>query len=83
MGFFNFKSSASNDVASKVKSIVSRVTDVPVSRLSLNGGYYRDELDQVQVIMECEKEYEITIPEDQVENIETLGDLISYLEANR
>ena len=42
----------------------------------------RDSLDTVELIMELEKEFNITIPDDQAEKITTVGDAISYVEAN-
>lgn len=41
-----------------------------------------DSLDTVELIMEFEKEFNISIPDDQAENIQTVGQAISYLEAN-
>ncbi|MCD8317885.1 MAG: acyl carrier protein, partial [Paraprevotella sp.] len=41
-----------------------------------------DSLDTVELIMEFEKEFGINIPDDQAEKIATLGDAISYIEAN-
>ena len=39
-----------------------------------------DSLDTVELIMEFEKEFNISIPDDQAENIATVGQAISYLE---
>ena len=36
----------------------------------------------VELIMEFEKEFGISIPDDQAEKITTVGDAISYIEAN-
>ncbi len=41
-----------------------------------------DSLDTVELIMEFEKEFNISIPDDQAENISTVGQAISYLEQN-
>jgi acyl carrier protein len=41
-----------------------------------------DSLDTVELIMELEKEFNITIPDDQAEKIVTVGDAIAYVEAN-
>ena len=41
-----------------------------------------DSLDTVELIMEFEKEFNITIPDDQAEKIQTVGDAVSYIEAN-
>jgi acyl carrier protein len=37
-------------------------------------------LDTVELIMEFEKEFDIQIPDDQAENIGTVGQAISYIE---
>ena len=39
-----------------------------------------DSLDTVELIMEFEKEFDIQIPDDQAENIATVGQAISYIE---
>ena len=41
-----------------------------------------DSLDTVELIMEFEKEFNIAIPDEQAEKISTVGDAISYIEAN-
>ena len=41
-----------------------------------------DSLDTVELIMEFEKEFNIAIPDDQAENIATVGDAIKYIEEN-
>ncbi|NBY29771.1 MAG: acyl carrier protein, partial [Sphingobacteriia bacterium] len=41
-----------------------------------------DSLDTVELIMEFEKEFNLSIPDDQAENIQTVGQAITYLEAN-
>ena len=41
-----------------------------------------DSLDTVELIMDFEKEFGITIPDEQAEKIKTVGDAIAYVEAN-
>jgi acyl carrier protein len=41
-----------------------------------------DSLDTVELIMEFEKEFNIAIPDDQAENIGTVGQAVAYIEAN-
>ena len=41
-----------------------------------------DSLDTVELIMEFEKEFGISIPDDQAEKIGTVGDAVSYIEEN-
>lgn len=39
-----------------------------------------DSLDTVELIMEFEKEFNMSIPDDQAENIQTVGQAIAYIE---
>lgn len=39
-----------------------------------------DSLDTVELIMELEKEFSITIPDSDAEKIQTVGDAIAYIE---
>jgi acyl carrier protein len=39
-----------------------------------------DSLDTVELIMEFEKEFNIAIPDDQAENISTVGEAIKYIQ---
>jgi acyl carrier protein len=39
-----------------------------------------DSLDVVELVMELEEEFEITIPDDQAERIRTVGEAVDYIE---
>jgi acyl carrier protein len=41
-----------------------------------------DSLDTVELIMDFEKEFNIAIPDEQAEKINTVGEAIAYIEAN-
>jgi acyl carrier protein len=41
-----------------------------------------DSLDTVELIMEFEKQFNISIPDDKAEGIQTVGDAIAYIENN-
>ena len=53
-----------------------------VATASFTNDLGADSLDTVELIMEFEKEFGINIPDDQAEKITTVGDAISYIEAN-
>jgi acyl carrier protein len=42
-----------------------------------------DSLDQVELVMEFEDEFETNIPDDQAEKIKSVGDAITFILANR
>ena len=39
-----------------------------------------DSLDIVDLVMSLEEEFDVEIPDDQVENIKTVGDIVKYIE---
>ncbi len=41
-----------------------------------------DSLDTVELIMELEKEFNIAIPDEDAEKIQTVGDAVTYIEEN-
>lgn len=41
-----------------------------------------DSLDIVEIVMELEEEFEVTIPEEDAERIQTVGEAINYIEEN-
>ena len=51
-----------------------------VAEASFTNDLGADSLDTVELIMEFEKEFDIQIPDDQAENIATVGQAISYIE---
>lgn len=42
-----------------------------------------DSLDAVEIIMNIEEEFDIKIPDEEIDNIKTIGDIISVIESNR
>lgn len=41
-----------------------------------------DSLDVVDLLMSIEDEFGVEVPDDEIENIKTVGSLVSYIEAN-
>ncbi|MEO7175620.1 MAG: acyl carrier protein [Saprospiraceae bacterium] len=72
-------------VAEKVKKIIVEKLGVDASEVTMEASFTNDlgadSLDTVELIMEFEKEFNINIPDDQAENIQTVGHAITYLEA--
>jgi len=60
-----------------MSEIASRVKAIIVDKLGVEES---DSLDTVELIMEFEKEFGISIPDDQAEKIGTVGDAVSYIE---
>ena len=75
-----------SEIAQKVKQIIIDKLGVEESEVTTEASFTNDlgadSLDTVELIMEFEKEFNLSIPDDQAENISTVGQAISYLEAN-
>jgi acyl carrier protein len=75
-----------SDIASRVKQIIVDKLGVDEADVTTEASFTNDlgadSLDTVELIMEFEKEFDISIPDEQAENIQTVGQAISYLEAN-
>jgi acyl carrier protein len=75
-----------SDVKSKVTSIIvdklGVAEDEVTAEASFTNDLGADSLDTVELIMEFEKEFNIAIPDDQAEKIQTVGDAISYIDGN-
>ncbi len=73
-----------SDIAAKVKAIIVDKLGVDETEVTNEASFTNDlgadSLDTVELIMEFEKEFGITIPDDQAENIATVGDAIAYVE---
>lgn len=73
-----------SDIASKVKAIIVEKLGVDenevVAAASFTNDLGADSLDTVELIMEFEKEFSISIPDEDAEKIGTVGDAISYIE---
>ena len=72
------------DIEATVKSIIVEKLGVDESDVSPEASFTNDlgadSLDTVELIMEFEKEFDLTIPDEEAEKIATVGDAISYLE---
>ena len=73
-------------ITEKVTNIIVDKLGVEASEVTLEASFANDlgadSLDTVELIMEFEKEFNISIPDEQAEGITTVGEAISYLEEN-
>ncbi len=73
-----------SEVAQRVKSIIVDKLGVEETEVTETASFTNDlgadSLDTVELIMEFEKEFNISIPDDQAEKISTVGDAIAYVE---
>ena len=72
------------DITSKVKDIIVEKLNVDANEVTPEASFTKDlgadSLDTVELIMEFEKAFNITIPDEAAEKIATVGDAIKYIE---
>ena len=71
------------DVAEKIKKIISEQLDVSEDDVVMSASFVddlgADSLDQVELIMAMEEEFDITIPDEDAEKIATVQDAVDYI----
>ena len=73
-------------VLEKVKAILAEQFDVEEEKIPAETDLQEDlgaeSLDVLDLLMSIEDEFDIEIPDEEIENIKTVGALVSYIEAN-
>ena len=73
-----------SEIASRVKAIIADKLNVDETEVTENAEFTKDlgadSLDTVELIMEFEKEFGISIPDHKAEGITTVKDAIDFIE---
>lgn len=68
----------------KVRALIAQQLDIDEDKITLESDVIddlgADSLDMVDLVMTFEDEFDIEIPDEQVENVKTVGDIVKYLE---
>ena len=76
-----------SEVRTKVVSIIVDKLGVEESEVTNEASFTNDlgadSLDTVELIMEFEKEFNLSIPDEEAEKIETVGDAVTYIEGHQ
>ncbi len=79
-----YKTEAIKMIFEKVKNIIVDQLDVDEEKVTMNANIQddlgADSLDIVDLVMSFEDEFDLEIPDDQVENIKTVGDVVKFIE---
>lgn len=73
-----------SEIESKVKAIIVDKLGVDEAQVTMEANFAADlnadSLDTVELIMEFEKEFNVTIPDEDTQKIATVGDAVAYIE---
>ncbi|MEM7289516.1 MAG: acyl carrier protein [Pseudomonadota bacterium] len=74
-----------SDIAERIKKIVVEHLDVEADKVSESASFIddlgADSLDNVELVMAFEEEFDVEIPDDAAETIQTVGDAIKFVES--
>lgn len=74
------------DIFEKVRSIVANQLGVEEEKIGLETSFVEDldadSLDLVELIMALEEEFDMEIPDEEAEKIQTVGQAVEYIKAN-
>ena len=70
----------------KIKSILAEQLDADIDEMTMDTDIARDlgadSLDVVELLMSIEDEFEVEVPDEEIENVKTVGDVVEYIKAN-
>ncbi len=76
-----------SDIAERVKKLTVEHLDVDAAKVEPKASFIddlgADSLDIVELVMAFEEEFDIEIPDDAAESIQSVGDAISFIEKNK
>lgn len=74
-------------VFEKIRDILCEQLDLEEDQVSMDSNIAddlgADSLDIVDMLMSIEDEFEVEIPDEEIENIKTVGDAVAYIEKNQ
>ena len=77
----------SDDIAERVATIVTNQLDVDKEKVKPEASFINDlgadSLDIVELVMELEEEFDMSIPDEDAEKIRTVGEAIEYIQSNK
>jgi acyl carrier protein len=75
---------STEDIRSELAEIVNEVTGIPADNVQLDKSFTEDldvdSLSMVEVVVAAEEKFGVRIPDDEVKNLKTVGDAVSFIE---
>ncbi len=74
------------DIFERIRSMLAEQLDIEEDKITMESNilddFEADSLDVVDMIMSLEDEFGVEIPDEDVENLHTVGDVVRYVEEN-
>ena len=73
------------DVQHKINAILIEKLGIPESQITSDASFVKDlgidSLDYAELVMEFEQTFDVKIPDDDAERMQTIGQAVSYIES--
>jgi acyl carrier protein len=80
----NTKMASTEEIRSNLAEIVNEIAGIPVEDVQLEKSFTDDldvdSLSMVEVVVAAEEKFSVKIPDDEVKNLKTVGDAVSFIE---
>ena len=74
-------------VFEKLREIISEQLEISEELITMESNlmedFDADSLDLVDLVMSVEDEFDVEVPEEAVENLKTVGDVVKFIEENK
>ena len=74
------------DTFERIRELLAEQLDIDEEKITMDSNiledFEADSLDVVDMVMSLEDEFGVEIPDEEIENIRTVSDLVSYIESN-
>ena len=75
------------EIRADLAEIVNEVAGIPVEDVQLDKSFVDDldvdSLSMVEVVVAAEEKFDVKIPDDEVKNLKTVGDAVTYISSNQ
>jgi acyl carrier protein len=75
---------STEEIRGDLAEIVNEVAGIPAEDVQMDKSFTDDldvdSLSMVEVVVAAEEKFNVTIPDEQVKNLRTVGDAVSYIE---
>ena len=74
------------DTFERIRELLAEQLDIDEDKITMDSDiledFEADSLDVVDMVMTLEEEFGVEVPEEQIENFHTVGDVVRYVEEN-
>ena len=75
---------STEEIRSSLAEIVNEIAGIPVEDVQLDKSFTDDldvdSLSMVEVVVAAEEKFDVKIPDDEVKNLKTVGDVVAFIE---